>query len=379
MGYLDLVERPTLLVDRRKVERNIERMARRAGEQGVSLRPHFKTHQSAEVGEWFRPYGVTGITVSSVDMAVGFAEAGWRDIVIAFPVNLRQMGTINQLAGQVKLGLLVESAETARRLEQLLTAEVNVWLKIDAGYGRTGIHWTDRDKLLETAKAVADSPHQKLTGILTHSGQTYGADSTDGAQRIFQESVGLMNAVRSLLAEHGFPVMVSVGDTPGCSLAEQFEGVDEIRPGNFVFYDLTQWRLGACDFEDVAVAVACPVVALHPEWGRIIVYGGGVHFSRDALAAPESLLELGSKLVFGLVVTLNEGGWIRPAEESWVVSLSQEHGVVQAGPGLLDSVRVGDVLGVLPVHSCLTADLLRQYLTMEGEVIECIRRGRIGG
>jgi D-serine deaminase-like pyridoxal phosphate-dependent protein len=129
----------------------------------------------------------------------------------------------------------------------------------------------------------------------------------------------------------------------------------------------------------VAVAVACPVVALHPEWGRIIVYGGGVHFSRDALAAPESLLELGNKLVFGLVVTLNEGGWIRPAEESWVVSLSQEHGVVQAGPGLLDSVRVGDVLGVLPVHSCLTADLLRQYLTMEGEVIECIRRGRIGG
>ena len=35
----------------------------------------------------------------------------------------------------------------------------------------------------------------------------------------------------------------------------------------------------------------------------------------------------------------------------------------------LAAVRVGDLLGVLPVHSCLTADLLQEYVTREGEHI----------
>ena len=112
MPLLDELERPTLLVNPVLPRQNIAFMAEKARLQGIRFRPHFKTHQSAAVGEWFRAVGVTAITVSSVDMALYFADHGWDDITIAFPVNIRQMRAINSLARRIRLGLLVESLES---------------------------------------------------------------------------------------------------------------------------------------------------------------------------------------------------------------------------------------------------------------------------
>jgi D-serine deaminase-like pyridoxal phosphate-dependent protein len=50
--------RPTLVIDKEVCLRNIERMVQKAKEHHLLFRPHFKTHQSAEIGEWFREFGV---------------------------------------------------------------------------------------------------------------------------------------------------------------------------------------------------------------------------------------------------------------------------------------------------------------------------------
>src|SRR5512140_3613959 len=113
--FEDIVK-PTLLVDESRVRGNIARMAEKARRQGVRFRPHFKTHQSVEIGEWFREEGVHQITVSSLDMAEYFAAAGWDDITLAFPVNLRQLPGLSSLAWRVRLGLLIESPESAAAL-----------------------------------------------------------------------------------------------------------------------------------------------------------------------------------------------------------------------------------------------------------------------
>ena len=57
----------------------------------------------------------------------------------------------------------------------------------------------------------------------------------------------------------------SIGDTPAMSVVDNFDVIDEIRPGNFVFYDVMQQNIGFCYFEDIAVALAVQVVAKHPE------------------------------------------------------------------------------------------------------------------
>jgi len=103
------LKRPTLLLDKEKCLHNIQKMKEKADKNGVKFRPHFKTHQSAEVGEWFRDAGVEAITVSSVTMARYFASHGWKDISIAFPVNFAEVDEINELAKTIRLNLLIES------------------------------------------------------------------------------------------------------------------------------------------------------------------------------------------------------------------------------------------------------------------------------
>ncbi len=351
--------KPTLLLDAAKAQRHIARMAQKAQASGVRLRPHFKTHQSAEIGEWFRQLGVQAITVSSVDMARYFADHGWTDITIAFPVNVREIEEIGALAQRVRLGLLVESVETAVFLQNHLAAQADIWLKIDVGYQRTGIDWRDGALITAVAQAISAAPHLRLVGLLTHAGHTYKARGATAVQAIHQQTVTRLQKVQSALRQQGWEAAISIGDTPGASLASDFSGVDEIRPGNFVFYDAMQAQIGACALEDVAVALACPVVAKHPARQQLVLYGGAVHLSKEALQE-----EGGNS--YGRVARLNSGGgWdILPYH---VVSLSQEHGLVQGDEALLAETAVGDLLLVLPVHSCLTANLMKRYLTLDGD------------
>ena len=102
------------LLDEARVRRNLAFMVERARSQGIAFRPHFKTHQSAEIGQWCREAGVGAITVSSVRMARYFVDvdAGWDDVTIAFPVNLRELGAINVLASRAHIGVLVFDLRT---------------------------------------------------------------------------------------------------------------------------------------------------------------------------------------------------------------------------------------------------------------------------
>ena len=130
-------------------------------------------------------------------------------------------------------------------------------------------------------------------------------------------------------------------------------------PSNFVFYDLTQMTIGSCSAADVGFVVACPVVAVHPERNEIVLYGGAVHLSKEILPHADGTPS------YGGVVWLPRAGGVLRSPAPGQRSLSQEHGVVHASKpawqGGLASVQVGDLLGVLPVHSCLTADLLKEY------------------
>ena len=363
------IVKPTMLLDADRARRNILLMAKKASSSGVRFRPHFKTHQSARIGEWFRDVGVTCITVSSVDMATYFADHGWTDITIAFPVNLREIEKINRLAARVRLHLLVESVGTVRFLAQQLTAPVAIWIEVDTGYRRSGVRWDDPAALCAVASEIAGCDKLSLHGLLLHDGQTYGARSVDEIIAIHHATTTRMEQVRLSLTERGFGGLeLSIGDTPACSVLSQIEDVDEIRPGNFVFYDLMQIRIGSCTADDVAVAVACPVVAKYPERRELILYGGAVHLSKDYLRQPSGDAN------FGQIALLQDTGWGMPLEGAWLRSLSQEHGIVHGEPGLfesvLDRVQVGDLLAVIPVHSCLTADLLKRYLTLDGEWID---------
>lgn len=355
---------PTLLLDQAKCVHNITRMAARAKHNNVLFRPHFKTHQSHEIGRWFKDVGVAQITVSSLEMAAYFVADGWKDITVAFPLNILEVGRIQQLAGQVDLNLVVGSLDNALATLHLLPRSVHlgIFIKIDNGYHRTGLDPADSDTIHQVIGAIAMHANLYFKGFLSHEGHAYGTTTLAEIEAIHQQRLANFGPLRERY-QGPFPQLAfSVGDTPTCSRLEVLSGVDEIRPGNFVFYDLMQVDIGACGVDDIAVAVACPVVATHPERNEAILYGGGVHLSKEQGVLPD-----GSPY-FGLVCLMTDDGWGAPLEGVYIRSLSQEHAIVSAGDKL-HHFKPGAVVAVLPIHSCMTVDLYRNYRTTSGGVI----------
>lgn len=360
--------RPTLLLDKKVCLQNIERMAKKAAENKLRFRPHFKTHQSAKIGEWFKHFGVEAITVSSVKMAEYFAANGWKDITIAFPVNILEIKNINKLAAKLKLGITLENMEATRFLSEKLTSQVAAWIKIDTGYNRTGIDATDNNLIDSVIHQISQCPNLNLKGFLTHTGQTYETTSTG---EIFNRHFDSLLKLKSLKNRHSglYPkIEISMGDTPSATICDNFTGVDEIRPGNFVFYDVMQQNLGVCSFDDIAVRMVCPVVAKHASRNEVVIHGGAVHFSKDAVRNTDG------KKMYGRIVINRNGEKILLDTLNYLSKISQEHGILKVAQSQMGNFNIGDLVEILPVHSCLTANLMGHYITTEGEFIEMMPR-----
>jgi D-serine deaminase-like pyridoxal phosphate-dependent protein len=339
-------------------------MAAKARSSGVKFRPHFKTHHSAEIGEWFRPYDVSSIAVSSVGMAKYFADHNWNDIMVCVPANIREINELNDLSKNVTLHVLVDSLETTNFLGEKMQSPVKVWIEIDTGYRRTGVPAARTNYISKIAEHIEKYRNLELTGILTHAGTSYYAKSLSEIRKIYHETTSQLKTVQGSLASAGFPELeVSVGDTPTCSVMKKFEApISEIRPGNFVFYDLSQLNLGSCREDEISMTVACPVISKAPERNEVIIYGGGASLSKEFYTKRHN--------VYGLVALPDdEKGRTKSVKNVYIASISQEHGKIIGPKKFVNRIKIGDVLIVLPVHACQTVLLHKEYQTCEGEII----------
>jgi D-serine deaminase-like pyridoxal phosphate-dependent protein len=362
-----MIRIPTLLLNEEICRRNISRMHEKAVRNGIMLRPHFKTHQSLEIGRWFREEGTKSITVSSLKMAEYFADDSWDDILVAFTVNILEIDTINDLASRIKLSLLAESAESINALSKNLKSETGIFIKIDTGTNRTGLLWNNISGISVLIGAIEKSPKLRFAGFLTHAGNTYASRSVEQIRSVHEQSISRMTGLKKEFSADFPGLRISVGDTPSCSTIDDFSMVDEIRPGNYVFYDLMQNVIGSCDASDIAVAMACPVVAKHIDRNELVIYGGAVHFSKDSIQD-----KLGRQS-FGQVVQNDGEGWGKVLQGAYLKKMSQEHGIVSATDEIMSMYSPGDIIKILPVHSCLTADNMKEYLTLSGRRIDHFR------
>lgn len=154
---------------------------------------------------------------------------------------------------------------------------------------------------------------------------------------------------------------VSVGSTPSMAVIDHLDGVDEARPGNYVFYDRTQVLLGSCAVRDCAVSVLASVVSSQPGADHAVTDAGALALSKDTGRhdAPHPTM--------GEVYDDYAAGRLHP--EARLVSLSQEHGVVNAPH------PVGARVRILPNHSCLTVACFDAYDVVRGE--EVVDRWRV--
>jgi D-serine deaminase-like pyridoxal phosphate-dependent protein len=356
-------EKPTLLINEAICRANIKKMAARANANKLKFRPHFKTHQSHAIGEWFKEEGVEAITVSSLGMAKYLADAGWQEITVAFPCNILQIDLINHLAENITLNLLVDNHEIIDLLDAQLKHIVNLYVEIDTGKGRTGVNVADSDLIIDLLTHIDQNSSTNVKGLYLHAGHSYDCIGKASIEAVYQQASMALGNLRVVTKEK-FPTLeFCYGDTPTCSVIDKFENIDAMSPGNFVFYDVMQTQIGACSMNEIAVIVACPVVSINRAKHQVCIYGGAIHMSKDAIE------EEGVK-VYGKVVKVTTDGWSSPLENCYVSGLSQEHGLISMSNQELDKLKVGDVLGIVPIHSCLTAECLGEYVTTKGNILD---------
>jgi len=364
MTTIEDLRTPALVVDADKLDANLARMADRVSLMGARLRPHIKTHKCVEIAQRQRELGCAGITVSTLREAAVFAEHGFEDITWAFPVILNRIAEARRVAERCTLRLVIDSMAAIDALEETRSG-FRCWVKIDCGYHRAGVD-PNGERVVQLVQRISDSSNLRFDGILTHSGHAYYAASPREVGRIAEQERSVMVELSERLTQRGLAVpAVSIGSTPAMSQCQNLDGVDEVRPGNYVFYDFTQVALGSCRVTDCAVTVIASVVSTPDASDHSVVDAGALALSKDTGPSTSSPPERGR-----VFEGYDEG---RLSRERKIYSLSQEHGLLSG------KLSVGSRVRVLPNHSCLTVACFDEYAVVRGnEVVDRwkIHRGR---
>ncbi len=360
------MDTPHLSIDSAKMMRNIEKVAAIAGRNGVALRPHVKTHKIPAIALAQIEAGASGITVAKVSEAEVMAEAGLEDIFIAYPLVtapkiLRSMGLGRRLR---RLIVGVDSFEGARRISAAAGDQVmEVRLEIDTGLRRTGVAY---DEAVELAGQIDAFDNLDLGGIYTYRGALLDGSPTLDRKSAGLEEGELMVSLAERMRERGIGIRdVSLGSTPTAEYAAEVDGVTEIRPGTYVFYDRMQAHLGACSLEECAATVVCTVVS-RPHEDLVVIDGGSKTFATDVQPGTEPLNLEG----FGHVVGYPGATLDRLTEEHGMLTVSGEH-----------DLGVGDTVRVIPNHVCSTVNLHDAvYVAGENgalEEVQVLARGKL--
>jgi D-serine deaminase-like pyridoxal phosphate-dependent protein len=366
MEDLQTLKTPCLVLDIERVRSNAQRISRIAKTNGVELRPHIKTHKCIEIAQIQTAGHGGAITASTLAEVRAFSKHGFNDITYAVPIEPGKFDEAIEIAGSgVKLNLVTDGADIPALLNNSLKEtgiRMNVFLEVDCGDHRCGVE-PDSAEAFEIARLIADASNLHFAGILTHAGHSYNAASAEEIAAIARHERDSMKELAARLRSGGIEVpCVSIGSTPTMTHVDNLEGVDEIRPGNYILFDATQAVLGSCRFEDCALTVLAAVIHVDRARKKVVLDAGAIALSKDRGA-----VGLDSACGYGRILDLagNETG-LR------LESLSQEHGVFHAkDDAMLERLQVGARLRVLANHSCLTAAQHPYYNVFEnGRIID---------
>ena len=351
MNISDL-ETPALILDRSRLQANAERMTGHLVKVGVPLRLHVKTAKSPQVASLVLRGEKAPIAVSTLKEAERFFDEGYRDILYAVGFTPDKLARAQALAARgAALTLLVDSVEAACGIRGF-----PVLIEVDTDGHRAGI--VPGDPQLLAVAAALEQGGNRVAGVLTHAGGSYGSASVEEIRRFAaREREGAVRAARQLRAAgHAAPV-VSIGSTPTATYAADLEGVTEVRAGVFVFFDLVMAGIGVCSQDDLALSVLTTVIGRRADKGWLLVDAGWMALSRDRGTAKQKVDQ-----GYGVVCDLDG----RAIPGLTVVEANQEHGVIASREGPLPELPVGTKLRILPNHACATGAQHERYHVVDG-------------
>jgi D-serine deaminase-like pyridoxal phosphate-dependent protein len=362
---------PAVLIERSRLERNIDRMQAACDAQGKRLRPHAKTHKSPAIARRQIARGAVGICCAKLGEAEAFADAGIEDIRLPYPIHPVNARRAMALADRVRLSFIVDDPDVARAWSGAFSdarREVDVLIKVDVGFHRCGID-PHASGAADVVREIASLPGLRFRGLLSHAGHGYAAFSDADAEAVAVEEARTLGALADLAGVHCEEI--SVGATPTARFSVRQPGITELRPGNYAYVDRTQVALGSAAWGDCALTVLARVVS-RPAPDRIILDSGSKTLTNDLARGN------GNTAGYGAVLADVRGSV--PNDSLLVERLSEEHATVRATTGA-SALRTGDLVRVVPNHSCVVSNLVDRVWLVDGDAVveelTVAARGRI--
>ncbi|NNE77722.1 MAG: D-TA family PLP-dependent enzyme [Pricia sp.] len=323
---------PALLVYPKRIQQNIRTMISLAGGTEY-LRPHIKTHKTAEIIDMQLAEGIQKYKCATIAEAELLALCQAPDVLLAMqPVgaNIERFFKLMEKYPDVKFSTLVDSPTILRTLVETATVRsvtISLWLDINNGMNRTGI--TPDKNAIELFRSMDEEPKVETRGLHVYDGHIRNMDHVQREMDCDQAFSMVIDLRKNIEAEgikvHG----IVAGGSPTFPFHAKREGV-EASPGTTLLWDAGYGNLFP-EMDFLPAAVLMTRIISKPEKNLLCLDLGHKHI------APE--------MPFPRVQFLNLDGCQQQGQ-------SEEHLVVQCDNS--EKYGVGDVHYAVPVHICPT-------------------------
>jgi D-serine deaminase-like pyridoxal phosphate-dependent protein len=328
---------PALLVYPDRIERNIQTMLRIAGGP-ERVRPHIKTHKTAEIVRMHLECGVSKFKCATLAEARAAARAGANDILVAFqPVgpNPHRLRALVSEFPESRFSTIVDDESVLGNLGAAFASyhrSLPVYIDVDCGMHRTG---APPDRVAQLYKAI--SSNLRPAGLHVYDGHIHESDPVKREQQCEQAFLAV-ESLRAEMQDHGMPVpSLIAGGTPTFPIHAK-KPDHESSPGTYVFWDFGYGeKMRDLPFEVAAVLLT-----------RVI-----------SKPQPNLLcLDLGHKAVAAENPQPRVQFFDIP--DARFITHSEEHLVIETSRAA--DFKVGDVLYAIPKHICPTVALYNSLL-----------------
>ena len=364
---LEELDTPCLILDKSLLEKNCFKARKKCLELNTILRPHVKTPKSIEIAKIALDNQEGPITVSTLNEAEYFANAGFKDILYAVCIIPKKLNRLNfiQQKYSCMIRMVIDSVFVAQEIlnySKLHNANFEILIEIDCGEGRSGLFHQDQ-KIRDISRVFAENDQTNLIGVLTHAGHSYSTKDKNEILSISNiERAEALASIKNFSNFNKMSPVISVGSTPTMFLASNLDGISEIRAGIYMFWDLAQASRGICKIEEIAISVLASVIGHNHQRKRIIIDAGSLALSKD-VSANNFMKEAG----YGLVCNPDTG---IPFDGLNVSEVHQEHGSIDLeSTDWFENFPIGSLVRILPNHACLTCAAHERYNVLENEQI----------
>lgn len=331
---------PVTLINKTVLTNNISSMQALMNMNSKLLMPMMKTHKSTEIAKIQLNTGCFGFLCGTIEECIAAYTINTKNIMYAYPViNIDNIKILSKIAQHCNMILRSDSYECVDITQDLARKSgicFGMTVIVDSGLHRFGL---DPYKAAKLAEYITKKSNIRFLGFSTHPGHVYQKTKDQVAEVANDECESLKKAEMEVRKYGIESVYITSGSTPTVKLSVESDLINVFHPGNYVFNDYIQMILGSASEEECALYVSACVIS-NPEKGIFIIDAGAKCLGLDKGAH-------GNAAISGY-------GYVKKHPKAIITSLSEEVGIIHAKQ---EEFRIGDIVQIIPNHSCATANL----------------------